>query len=212
MNIQIEHHCVDQFAIYAAELMKWNKNINLTAITSPVEIAVKHFLDSIAPAHYIKPMCSLLDIGSGGGFPGIPLKIILPSLSVTLIDARAKKVTFQKHIINVLKLQNTKACHGRAEDFCKSQSFTNPFDVIICRALSSFEKFVSVATPLLAKGGSILAMRGRDTEDDIKKFNSFLLKSFSAQDTSQKAFSLSVKKFTLPFIKAERTLFILKFT
>ena len=85
LEIQMDQGKIDQFAIHAVELSKWTRKINLTAISDPLEIAVKHFLDSIAPARYIPPDTSLLDVGSGGGFPGIPLKIMIPSLSVTLI-------------------------------------------------------------------------------------------------------------------------------
>ena len=94
LDIQIDRGKIDQFGIHASELLKWSQKINLTTISDPLEIAVKHFLDSIAPARFIPPDTSLLDVGSGGGFPGIPLKITIPSLSVTLIDASRKKVSF----------------------------------------------------------------------------------------------------------------------
>ena len=115
LDIQIDKRNIDKFATYALELLKWNQKTNLTAITDPVEVAVKHFLDSIVPVKIIPHQASLLDIGSGGGFPGIPLKISLPHLSVTLIDASRKKVSFLKHIIRILELGNIKALHIRSE-------------------------------------------------------------------------------------------------
>ena len=106
----------------------------------------------------------MLDIGSGGGFPGIPLKVLRPKLSVTLIDASRKKVSFLKHVIRTLKLDNIDAFHIRAEDLAAHPSYLNRFDVIISRALSSLEHFVRLAVPLLAKWGIIIAMRGKVTK------------------------------------------------
>ena len=105
MEIHIDQEQVDQCALHAVELMKWNQKTNLTTITDPLEVAVKHFLDSMAPAPLISQSSKMLDIGSGGGFPGIPLKILIPSLSVTLIDASRKKVSFLSYLIRTLKLK-----------------------------------------------------------------------------------------------------------
>ena len=134
LDIQIDKRKIEKFAIHALELMKWNQKTNLTAITDPFEVAIKHFLDSIVPVKIIPSNASLLDIGSGGGFPGIPLKIILPSLSVTLIDASRKKVSFLKHIIRILELKNIDALHIRAEEFANEPGVAKKFDVIISRA------------------------------------------------------------------------------
>ena len=95
------------FSAHAAELIKWNRKINLTTLTDPIEVASNHFLDSLVPARFIPTHAAmLLDIGSGGGFPGLPLKVLLPELSVTLIDASRKKISFLKHVIRTLKLDN----------------------------------------------------------------------------------------------------------
>ena len=115
-GIDLKHHHTDQYAIHARDLVQWTKKINITSITDPFEIAVKHFLDSIAPAPLIPPGAALLDVGSGGGFPGIPLKVLIPSLTVTLVDASRKKVSFLKHVIRTLALDNINAIHYRAED------------------------------------------------------------------------------------------------
>ena len=121
LGVRIDWLEIEKFSIHAIELSKWNQKINLTAITDPMEVAVKHFLDAIAPIPDIPPNGSLLDIGSGGGFPGIPLKICLPSVSVTMIDASRKKVNFLKHMIRTLELENIYAFHIRAEDFAKNR-------------------------------------------------------------------------------------------
>jgi 16S rRNA (guanine527-N7)-methyltransferase len=199
MDIHLDQKNTDQFAIHAVELMRWNKKINLTAITDPLEVAVKHFLDSIAPAQIIPPRSSLLDIGSGGGFPGIPLKILMPSLSVTLIDASRKKVSFLKHVIRTLKLENIEARHIRAGELAKDHTFAHAFDVIVCRALTSLDTFALMALPLLAKDGEIIALKGKEYEKEIESVGSL-----------QEKFSLRINKYTLPYIGSERSIVILR--
>jgi 16S rRNA (guanine527-N7)-methyltransferase len=199
LGIHIEKENIGQFAVHAAELLRWNKRTNLTAITVPAEIAVKHFVDSIAPAPLIPPNSSLLDIGSGGGFPGIPLKIMIPSLSVMLIDASRKKVSFQKHVIRTLNLSDIEARHVRAEEI--AEDFSNFFDVILCRALSSLEDFISMSVPLLKKDGLMIALKGKEAEKETAAAQS---KIRAAQ------LSLTVKKYNLPYLGAERSLICLK--
>ncbi len=210
LEIQIDQEKIDQFGIHAFELLKWTRKINLTTISDPLEIAVKHFLDSIAPAPIIPPDTSLLDIGSGGGFPGIPLKIMIPSLSVTLIDASRKKVSFLKHVIRMLGLDNIEACHVRAEDLSRAFISNNTYDVIISRALSSMVNFVQMSLPLLAKDGFIIAMKGRMS---VKKIESALLpikKRSGIQKNSISNFNIILKKYRLPYLKSERSIVIVK--
>jgi len=160
LGIDVDLQQTDQFARYAGELIKWNRKINLTAITDAKALAIKHFLDSIAPAALIPPNASLLDIGSGAGFPGIPIKIVRPDLTVTLIDAVRKKVNFQKHVIRTLGLVNIGSHQIRAEQFFAE----TPFDVIITRALSTLTEFVTLALPLLAEDGVMLSLKGMRAE------------------------------------------------
>jgi len=196
---------LNQFALHAIELLKWNQKINLTAITDPAEIAVKHFIDSIAPVPLIPhDASSMLDIGSGGGFPGIPIKIMLPSLSVTLIDSSRKKVSFQKHIIRTLRLENTEAVHTRAEELAENPLFSNAFDLVICRAFSALDKFVLTALPFLAKDGIIIALKGKVSESELKAV-------YSIPQIDKEICSVTVQKQTLPYIEAERSVFCLKF-
>ena len=133
--------------IYHQELNAWNAVHNLTAIREPEQVRVKHFLDSLPAVRSIPEGATLLDIGSGGGFPGLPLKVIRPSLTITLIDASRKKVSFLKHVIRTLKLDKIEALHIRAEDFAKDPLHRHQFDVIISRALSSLDSFRRRAWP-----------------------------------------------------------------
>jgi 16S rRNA (guanine527-N7)-methyltransferase len=212
LDIQIDKRKIEKFAIHALELMKWNQKTNLTAITDPFEVAVKHFLDSIVPVKIIPSNASLLDIGSGGGFPGIPLKIILPSLSVTLIDASRKKVSFLKHIIRILELKNIDALQIRAEEFANKPGVAKKFNVIISRAFSSMTTFALTALPFLKKEGAIIAMRGNVSGDDIQLLRSSLNKRHAIlMDEDTEAFELSVKRYSLPYLKSDRSMVSLKF-
>jgi len=211
-DIHIDNRKIEKFAIHALELMKWNQKTNLTAITDPSEVAVKHFLDSIVPVQIIPPNVSLLDIGSGGGFPGIPLKICLPSLSVTLIDASRKKISFLKHIIRILELKNIDALHVRSEEFANKSGVAKTFDVIISRAFSSMTTFVMTALPFLKKEGVIIAMRGNVSGDEIQLLRSSINKRHDIlMEEDAEAFEISVKKYSLPFLKSDRSMVSLKY-
>ena len=210
MGMGIDPDEADKFAIHAGELLKWNLKINLTAITDPFEVAEKHFLDSIAVAPVIPENAVLLDIGSGGGFPGIPLKVLMPSLSVTLIDATRKKVNFLKHVIRMLKLDHIEACHVRAEDLARESNFANAFDVIVCRAFSELDTFVQMAMPLLAKDGIMIAMKGKEIESEMKALRTVSIKKSGGSETGIKSFDIQLKKYVLPFSGAQRSLFVLR--
>ncbi len=200
------------FCLHAAELIKWNQKINLTTLTDPNEVASNHFLDSLAPARFMPPHAAkLLDIGSGGGFPGIPLKVLLPELSVTLIDASRKKVSFLKHVIRTLKLDDIEALRIRAEDLADRPSYTNRFDVIISRALTSLEFFVRLALPLLACGGLIMALKGQIDNMELADLrNNVLARKMNSAGSIDRSFTISLEKYSLPFLHSERTIVTLR--
>ena len=196
-----------QFSIHAGELVKWNLKINLTAITDPFEVAVKHFLDSIAPAGIIPAGASMLDIGSGGGFPGIPLKVVIPTLSVTLVDSSRKKITFLKHVIRTIGLGDIEALQGRVEELAGS---TKIFDVIICRAFSLLEMFVGSALPLLAPNGIIISLKGKINPEEIESVRVSGDRKRGTGKISGLPIDIKIKKYLLPYIDSERTLMIIK--
>jgi 16S rRNA (guanine527-N7)-methyltransferase len=201
LGIVIDECHTALFSTHAAELINWNRKINLTAITNPREIAIKHFLDSLAPAGFIPDKARLLDIGSGGGFPGIPLKIFKPSINALLIDGVRKKINFLKHVLRALSLENIEARQIRPETLLKDPEFAASFDVVISRALSDLSTFVKSALPLLAKHGKIIAMKG---EVDAKELDAV------CADASGDQYSLEIEKYGLPSIDSQRSLVIIK--
>ena len=166
-EIKLSELQMDRMAGHAEELLTWNQKMNLTAIKEPFEVAEKHFFDSIAVASFLENATSLADIGSGGGFPGIPLKIMKPELNIILIDASRKKINFLKHVIRRLKLENIEAVHARVETLNSDPSFLKRFDAVISRAFTDLGRFVDLSLPLLHPGGRIYAMKGKHLDMEI---------------------------------------------
>jgi len=201
LGIEIDEAVTAPFSIHAFELITWNRKMNLTAITHPRDLAIKHYLDSLAPAAFIPDSARLLDIGSGGGFPGIPLKILKPSLSVLLIDSVRKKVNFLKHVLRTLRLSKIDALQIRAENLTKTQRYAHSFDVVISRALSEIAPFVKNALPLLAKNGMLIAMKGEMDQKELKT-----VRAVAPQDR----YALVVENYRLPSIDSQRSIVIIK--
>src|SRR6185369_5646904 len=154
------------FELFAEELKKWNRKVNLTAISSDKEIAVKHFIDSLVFADHVQVGENLLDIGSGAGIPAIPLKIVKPMIPVVTVDAVGKKILFQRHLARLLGLKSFEALHARVESLHGTHN--KCFKVITSRAFSRLEQFVSLAAPLLADGGRMIAMKGPAVFGEMK--------------------------------------------
>ncbi len=173
----------DQFEKYLALLLKWNAQINLTAITDPAEIRSHHFDDSIAPVHFIEHAKSLVDLGTGAGFPGIPLKIIMPKLRVVLIDAKRKKISFCNEVIRTLKLDGIEAIQGRAEDPYLFRTFDR-FDVVISRATWDLNVFLEIADPYFDENGLCIAMRGAKWENELKSAGKIIARHNLRLDTT----------------------------
>ncbi len=208
-GIEIGPLAAEQFTVHARELVRWTAKANLTAITDAKQIAVKHILDSLAPTPLLPPDATLLDIGSGGGFPGIPLKIVRPTLTVSLVDASRKKVNFLKHVLRTLGLTGIQARHLRAEDLGRNRDLPHEFDVIISRALSALEPFIGLAFPLLAPAGMIIAMKGKPRESEAATALSSVLERLALPDRQKRHISLQVRSYRLPVLHSQRSLVIL---
>ena len=200
MGMRLERSQIAQFAIHAKELLAWNRFTNLTAITDPLEIAVKHFLDTLSLLPFLPPRSWLLDIGSGGGFPGIPLKILRPDLHIMLIDASRKKVSFEKYVIRTLSLEDIEARNIRAEELEGGlQSEAERYNVVVSKAVSRLERFLDQALPLLRRPGIMIAMKGRSVEGELKAAGS---------KVEAEGLAVAVKKYRLPHLDMERCLVI----
>lgn len=159
---------LDQMACHAAELVSWNQKFNLTAIVDPEKIATKHFIDSLALISQIPDRAHVLDIGSGGGFPGVVIGIVRPDTSLLMIDASRKKISFLKHIIRTIGLTGIDAVHSRVEALQSDKQYHHCFDSVVSRAFSSLDTFSSVALSFVKKNGAILAMKGKLSEAELQ--------------------------------------------
>ncbi len=198
-GINLDEKTIEGFERYLKELLKWNRKINLTAIRTEKEVVLKHFIDSFSVYPYLDQRSSVLDIGSGAGFPGIPLKMVQPSLEMTLIDSVRKKVDFQRHIIRVLDLKGTEAIHGRVQDKRILEDLKGRFDVILSRAFSDLRTFLMLASPFLKERGVAIAMKGALDH----KEKDALTEAEESPYRLEKSISL-----TLPFSSFKRTILL----
>ena len=164
----LEGTILEQFLRYRQELLDWNTRVNLTAITEPEEVLIKHFLDSLYVLKvYDNPLTRLLDIGSGAGFPGLPLKIVRPQWQVVLLEATGKKVAFLQHMIETLLLENVAAVHARAEEVGHKQEYRAAFDILTARAVASLPALLEYAAPFCRVGGQIILLKKGALEDEL---------------------------------------------
>jgi len=197
LGVEFTTSSLEALDFFLNELMRWNRKMNLTGIKDPHGIVVKHFLDSVAVSPYISPGSSLLDVGSGAGFPCIVLKILDPGLKVTSIDSSGKKLSFQRHLIRRLGLEGADTVQARLPDPQVVERFNKVFDYAISRAFGSLEALLRIARPLIKDTGVVIAMKGKmegrdGTSNNVaKQFNMKLQRTVS---------------FTLPFTTADRTL------
>ena len=153
-----------QFETYYAMLADWNTRVNLTAITEPEDVAKKHFLDSLAAAPYLKPNASVADVGTGAGFPGVPLLILRPDLTVTLMDSLQKRLVFLEELLKTLGMQ-ARLVHARAEDAGLNPLYREQFDAVLTRAVSGLPALCELTLPLVKVGGISVAYKGDAGEE-----------------------------------------------
>ena len=204
MGLSLSSRERESFSLYAAELKKWNSKVNLTAITKDREIAIKHFVDSLSLAPYLKEGDRLLDIGSGAGMPVIPLKIVRPEISMVSVDAVAKKIHFQRHVIRILNLQNIEAIHARVEEL--HETHRHSFSIITSRAFTRLDRFVSLAAPLLSEGGVLIAMKGDQADGEIAASDEVVhAGGFTVTSMHRYSLPLGMGARVLTFLKQSKT-------
>jgi 16S rRNA (guanine(527)-N(7))-methyltransferase GidB len=201
LGTSLSRHQLGQFMDYLDLLCKWNRHINLTGLRSWREIIIKHFLDSLTPLPYLPKEARILDLGSGAGFPGLPIKITRPSQQVTLIDASAKKISFLKEVarhLNLRPISIHQAFLGKGPpDWFKA----DPFKIIISRAVGKITDLLPGVSPYLPDRGQLVLMKGRQGVEEISALTA---------EIKKKGFRLEAPIIlTLPFLEQKRTLLFL---
>lgn len=160
---------IEKFQKYYELLVEWNEKINLTAITEKNEVATKHFLDSvlICESGKFTSGAKVIDVGTGAGFPGLPLKIFDESLNVTLMDSLGKRINFLNEVISELSLENVEAIHSRAEDLGKDKNHREQYDIAVSRAVANLSTLSELCLPFVKVGGYFISLKGPNVENEI---------------------------------------------
>lgn len=202
IDINLTNKQLNEFYTYMNLLIEWNKNINLTAITEPEEIIKKHFIDSLTISKNIKKDSSIIDVGTGAGFPGIPLKIVREDINVVLLDALNKRLNFLNEVIKENKLENIETVHFRAEEIGKNKKYREKYDIATSRAVAQLNILAEYLLPLVKIGGKCICMKGSNVEEELKN--------------SKKAITLlggeieKIEEFILPDSDIKRNVIIIK--
>lgn len=165
IEIELTKEQIEKYYNYMNLLLEWNKKINLTAIIEPREIILKHFVDSLTIAKYIKDDEKLIDVGTGAGFPGIPLSIVKENTDIVLLDSLNKRINFLEEVKENLKLENITTIHGRAEEFGKNKNEREKYDIATSRAVASLNILLEYLLPLVKVGGRAICMKGSNIEE-----------------------------------------------
>ncbi|MDI6604831.1 MAG: 16S rRNA (guanine(527)-N(7))-methyltransferase RsmG [Thermoanaerobacteraceae bacterium] len=169
-NINLSMFHVEQFEKYSKLLIEWNEKINLTSITDEGDVITKHFLDSLSvfKSGKITGNENIIDIGTGAGFPSIPLKIVFPNIKLTLLDSINKRIVFLEEVIDKLTLENVYTVHGRAEDYGNKVNFREKYDLSVSRAVASLNILAEYCIPFVAVNGYFIAMKGPSIDEELK--------------------------------------------
>lgn len=209
IGIQLDDLQVKQFLMYYELLVEWNKVMNLTAITEYKQVVEKHFVDSISLIHVLDKQYlydnnkSMIDIGTGAGFPGIPLKIVFPNLRVTLLDSLNKRITFLNEVIKKLKLENIETIHGRAEDYAKQIKYRERYDICVSRAVANLATLSEYCLPYTKEKGFFISYKSDHVDEEIENSKNAIkmlggkiekIEKFILPDTDIKRAIIKIKK------------------
>lgn len=168
LSVRFSVKQVEQFFEYMNLLLEWNERMNLTAITDPEEIILKHFIDSITILKNIENNAKIADVGTGAGFPGIPLSIMRPDLKITLVDSLNKRLIFLQEVVNKLELKNVNIIHARAEEFGQNKKYRENFNVATSRAVANLATLSEYLIPLVKVGGKVVAMKASELQEEVE--------------------------------------------
>lgn len=197
LKLEISNDSLAQLDLLVDELLRWTKRRNLTAITDRDEVLEKHLVDSLTMLPFARTAGRLLDMGSGAGFPALPLKIVCPALEVVSVDAVGKKIDFQKHVARKLGLSSFTGLHARIQNLQEEENYRGGFDLVTARALTSLEDLVAMAEPFLEPGGRLVAMKGPEGEQEFSAYRKRL---------SESGWSIAIHRLVLPRSGAQRCL------
>lgn len=202
LKIHFSVEQIEQFFEYMKLLIEWNEKMNLTAITEPEEIIVKHFVDSITILNEIENNSKIVDVGTGAGFPGIPLSIMNPTLKITLVDSLNKRLIFLREVVNKLNLKNIEIIHARAEELGQDKKYRESFDYATSRAVAKLVVLSEYLIPLVKKNGKIISMKAGGAQEEIKEAQQAIKVLGGKME--------KVEEFMLPETDIERTIVIIK--
>ena len=168
LNLTLTEEQIEKFYNYMNLLIEWNKKINLTAIVEPKDIILKHFIDSLTIVKYIKEGETIIDVGTGAGFPGIPLKIAREDLKITLADSLNKRINFLNEVINKLDLKNIETIHIRAEELGKNKRYREKFDIATSRAVANMSTLSEYLIPFIKVKGRCICMKSSDIDTELE--------------------------------------------
>ena len=169
IDIKLDEEQIKQFYDYMNLLLEWNEKINLTAITDKDEIILKHFIDCLTISKHLKENAYIIDVGTGAGFPGIPLKIARRDIKVVLMDSLNKRINFLNEVIQKIGLENIETIHGRAEELGKTKKYREMFDVATSRAVANLNTLSEYMLPFVKRGGASICMKGPGAEEEVQK-------------------------------------------
>ena len=202
VNIDLKGEIITKFSIYKDLLLEWNQKINLTAITDDEAIAIKHFIDSIIPINNFKDNSKIIDVGSGAGFPSVPLSIVNETLKITALDSLNKRLIFLQKVQEELSLNRMSFIHGRAEDFGRDTKYRESYDYATARAVASLNVLSELCLPLVKVGGHFVAYKGDKWEQEIEEGKNAIKKLGGEV--------VDVQQYTLPQINDSRSVIIIR--
>ncbi|MDO7906164.1 16S rRNA (guanine(527)-N(7))-methyltransferase RsmG [Paenibacillus sp. JX-17] len=205
-HIELDEVQLNQFELYFRELVSWNEKMNLTGITERDQVYTKHFYDSVSLAFYqdMSKIDRLADIGSGAGFPGIPLKICFPHIKLTIVDSLNKRIHFLQHVVDTLGLEEVSLIHGRAEEIGRQPDHRDSYDLVTARAVARMAVLNEFCLPFVKEGGIFAAMKGIDPGEELKEA-AFSLRELKGKVRKVEAFQLPVEESARHIILIDKT-------
>ncbi len=202
IDIKINDNIGEFFYKYTKLLLEWNEKINLTAITDINDIILKHYVDSLTINKYIKDKKNIIDIGTGAGFPGIPLKILNPNNDFILVDSLNKRINFLEKVKEELKLENIKLIHSRVEDLARNKEYRENIDISVSRAVANLSTLLEYMLPFVKLNGICICMKGPNINEEVEKAHK-AIQELGGEITK-------IKKINLPNTNIERNILIIK--